>query len=70
MRFLSYIATEADDFEALGDKYFSLDEIANLLGSSHHQHRLYALEMLTKAVTSRENSAKVLFGTVLHPDCS
>ena len=35
-RYLSYIATEADNFEALDEKYFTLEETANLLASSHH----------------------------------
>ena len=47
-RYLSYIASEAENFELLNEKYFTLDETANLLASSHHQHRLYALGLLCK----------------------
>ena len=34
-RYLSYIVDE--NFEKLDDRYFHIEEIANLLGSSHHQ---------------------------------
>lgn len=66
---MSYIASEADDFEALNERYFTLDEIANLLASSHHQQRLYALSLLTKTVARPEN-AELVFGTVLNPETS
>ena len=68
-RYLSYIASEAENFEALDEKYFSIEETANLLASSHHQHRLYALSMLTKLVANREQ-VDLIFGTVLNPDQS
>ena len=45
-RYLSYIIEE--DFQNLDDRYFHVDEISNLLGSSHHQHRLYAVNLLTQ----------------------
>ena len=35
-RYLSYIASEAENFEALDEKYFSIEETANLLASSHN----------------------------------
>ena len=70
-RYLSYIVSEADNFEALHAKFFRLDEIANLLASSHHQHRLYALDLLTKMlVRGTQNDAKVILSTILHPDQS
>ena len=61
--------SEADNFEALSEKYFTLDEVANLLASSHHQHRLYALTLLTKMVSNEENQ-DLDFGTALNPDLS
>ena len=61
--------SEADNFEELSDKYFTLDEIANLLASSHHQHRLYALSLLTKMVKTEQNQ-DIVFGTALNPDSS
>ena len=65
---MSYIASEADNFEALHAKFFKLDEISNLLASSHHQHRLYAIDLLTKMIIKGKEDAKVILSTILHPD--
>ena len=66
---MSYIASEADNFEALDEKYFTIEETANLLASSHHQHRLYALSMLTKLMGNKEQM-DIILGTFLNPDQS
>ena len=68
---MSYIASEADNFEELDKKFFTLDETANLLASSHHQHRLYALNLLTKMLSKKsDQNLDIIFDTALNPDCS
>ena len=49
-RYLSYIT--GDDFEQLDDRFFHVEEIANLLASSHHQQRMFTLNLLTALVRS------------------
>ena len=77
-RYLSYITD--DDFEQLDDRFFHIEEIANLLGSSHHQQRMFTLNLLTKLVRSillnsaeEERTKKkldILFGTLLNSEVS
>jgi hypothetical protein len=45
-KFLSYITNE--DFEQLDQKSFSVAELTNLLASSDHRQRLFALDILVK----------------------
>jgi len=47
-RYLSYIAH--DNFESLNESVFSLGEVSNLLASTDHRQRLYAFDVLTKAM--------------------
>ena len=67
-RYLSYIT--AEDFETLDQKYFKLNEIANLLASSDLRQRMFALNILTKMVSRQlsEQDANHVYGIVLHPD--
>lgn len=66
-RYLSYITNE--DFECLDKRYFGLGEIANLLASSDLRQRMFALNILLKAVLGLgPKDDQHFFGVVLHPD--
>lgn len=57
-KYLSYIANE--NFETLDSNVFSIGEVSNLLASSDHRQRLYALDMLANAVKNKDHTETIL----------